>query len=257
MEPPRISVVTPSFNQRPFLEATLRSVLVQAYPNLEYIVIDGGSTDGSVEIIQRYASRLDHWVSEPDGGHTNGLIKGFARATGEILCYLNSDDVFEPWTLREVAQFFEAHPDAAVVYGDGLWVDIAGRPLKPKKEHPFNRFIWLHDHDFIPQPSACWRRSLYEGVGGLDPTFRLAMDADLFIRFAERAPFHHVRRPWSRMRLYPEQRNQRLRAQSDAEDRTIRRRYGIGDDPGWKFGAQKLLAKGMRVSWKLALGCYR
>jgi glycosyltransferase involved in cell wall biosynthesis len=257
MDAPRISVVTPSFNQGRFLEATLRSVLNQGYRNLEYIVIDGGSTDGSVEIIRRYASQLAYWVSEPDGGHTNGLIKGFARATGQILCYLNSDDLFEPWTLREVAEFFLTHPDAAVAYGDGLWVDIEGRPLKPKKEHPFNRFIWLHDHDFIPQPSTFWRRGLYERVGGLDPSFRLAMDADLFIRFAEIARFHHVRRTWSRLRLYPEQRNQRLRAQSDAEDRTIRRRYGISDRPAWMIGARRLVAKGMRVSWKVALGCYR
>jgi glycosyltransferase involved in cell wall biosynthesis len=256
MAPPKLTVVTPSYNQAQFLEATLRSVIFQGYPNLEYLVIDGGSTDGSVDIIRRYEDRLAYWVSEPDGGHTNALIKGFSRASGDILCYLNSDDLFEPWTLREVAEFFTAHPEAETVYGDGLWIDVGGRVLRSKKEHPFSRFIYLCDHDFIPQPSMFWRRRLYERVGGLDPAFRLAMDGDLFIRFADVARIHHVRRIWSRMRLYPEQRNQRLRAESDAEDRIIRRRYGV-DGPAWAFAPRRLLARGLRVGWKLALGCYR
>lgn len=256
MKWPKITVVTPSYNQARFLEATLRSVHDQGYPNLEHIVIDGGSTDGSVEIIRKFEDRLAYWVSEPDKGQTDALIKGFSRASGEILAWLNSDDLYEPRTLWEVAEFFTRHPDVQFVYGDALWIDTEGRILKPKKEIPFNRFIWLYDYNYIPQPSAFWRRELYEAVGGLDPRFDLAMDADLWIRFAERTRPAHVRRIWSRMRLYPEQKNQRLRAVSDQEDEVIRRRY-LPDEPVWQRGLKKVFAKSMRVGWKLLRGCYR
>jgi len=255
MKWPRITVVTPSYNQARFLESTLRSVHDQRYPNLEHIVIDGGSTDGSVEIIRKFEDRLAYWVSEPDKGQTDALIKGFSRATGEILAWLNSDDLYEPWTLWEVAEFFTRHPEVQFVYGDALWIDTEGRILQPKKEIPFNRFIWLYDYNYIPQPSAFWRRELYEAVGGLDPRFDLAMDADLWIRFADRTRPVHVRRIWSRMRLYPEQKNQRLRAVSDQEDEIIRRRY-LPDEPVWQRRLKKVLAKGIRVGWKLFRGCY-
>jgi glycosyltransferase involved in cell wall biosynthesis len=218
-------VVTPSFNQARFLAATMESIHGTGYPNLEHIVIDGGSDDGSVAIIEGYADRLAFWVSEPDAGQTDALIKGFARATGDILCWLNSDDLFEPWTLFEVAEFFSSNPEVEFVYGDSTWVDAEGAVIKPKREHGFNRFVWLYDHNFIPQPSTFWRRSLYDRVGGLDPGFDLAMDADLWIRFADHTTPRHVRRPWSRMRFYPEQKNTAMRARSGIEGRRIRARY--------------------------------
>ena len=250
---PKITVVTPSYQQARFLEDTLRSVIRQGYPNLEHIVMDGGSLDGSAEIIERYADKLEYWTSQPDNGHTDALIKGFARSTGDIMCWLNSDDLWEPWTLKDVADFFRHHSDARVVYGDAMWIDIEGRPMKPKREHPFNEFIWLYDHNFIPQPSTFWRRDLYEEVGGLDPNFRISMDADLWIRFAQVTKIHHVKRPWSRMRFYPEQKMQKLRRDGDVEDTAIRRRY-LTDERSWR--RRKLLAKGMRVAWKLSTGSY-
>lgn len=252
---PKISIVTPSYNQARFLEATLQSVARQGYPSLEHIVVDGGSTDGSVDILRRYEHSLTYWVSEPDRGQTDALIKGFAQASGEILCWLNSDDVFEPRTLHEVAEFFEARPRAQVVYGDSTWTDIDGNPIKPKKEHGFIRYVWLYDHNFIPQPSTFWRRELYQAVGGLDSGFDLAMDADLWIRFAERARLHHVRRPWSRMRLYPEQKNQRLRDKSDQEDLIIRQRY-TGVEVQSVRTAKSFMAKSLRVALKALAGCY-
>lgn len=252
---PKISVITVSYNQAEYLEQTLQSVLDQGYPNLEYIVIDGGSTDGSVQILGRYSRSFTYWVSEPDDGQTDGLIKGFQKATGEIECWLNSDDLFELDALRVVAEFFVKHPEANVVYGDSVWIDRDGSPIRPKNEHAFNRFIWTYDHNYIPQPSTFWRRALYEKVGGLDPTFNLAMDADLWMRFAEVTRLHHIPIVLSRIRTYPEQKNRRLRADSDREDWVIRQRFVGNVSPGTRK-MKKVVAKTIRIAWKLAAGAY-
>jgi glycosyltransferase involved in cell wall biosynthesis len=255
MDWPKISVVVPSYNQAPFLEQALLSVLDQRYPNLELIVIDGGSTDGSRAILERYAPQLAYWVSEPDGGQTRGLIKGFARSSGEIQCWLNSDDLLEAGSLAEVARYFQAHPEVDAVYGDTLWVDREGRPLRAQREIPFNRFLWLYTYNYIPGMSTFWRRALYERVGGLDASFDLAMDADLWIRFAEVGRIGHVRRLWSRSRFYPEQKNRRLRERSNAEGLRIHTRYW-GRIPPARLKALKLVARAWRVLWKLSTGCY-
>ena len=252
---PKISLVTPSFNQGRYIEATIKSVLEQGYPNLEYIIIDGGSTDGTVEIIENYSEYLAYWVSEPDEGQTEALIKGFDRASADILGWLCSDDLLEPGTLREVAEVFVRNPDWQVVYGDSLWMDANGRTIRPKKEIDFNRFIWMYDHNYLPQPSTFWRRGIYERVGGLDARMNLAMDADLWIRFAEHTTLHHVRRVWSRMRYYPDQKNVRLRAASDEEDALIRSRY-LPDEQLWSRRLKWFPAKGLRVALKLARGAY-
>ncbi|MGH3145251.1 MAG: glycosyltransferase family 2 protein [Rubrobacter sp.] len=252
---PKISVVTPSFNQGQYIEATIESVLGQGYPNLEYIIMDGGSTDDTVEILERYSEHLAYWVSEPDEGQTDALIKGFERASGDIFCWLCSDDLFESGTLREVAEVFTEHPDWRVVYGDSFWIDADSRPIRFKKEIPYIRFIWMYDHNYLPQPSTFWRRDLYQEVGGLDPRFNLSMDADLWSRFAERTKLHHVPLAWSRMRYYPEQKNLRLRSVSDEEDLVLRSRY-LPDEPPWLRRLKWVFAKGLRVSLKLARGAY-
>lgn len=248
----RITVVTPSFNQAAFLEQTLRSVLDQGYPDLEYIVIDGGSSDGSTAILDRYASRLSYLQSKPDGGQTDALIQGFERATGDILAWLNSDDAYEPGALAEAAAHFERHPDDRFIFGDATWIDREGAILRRKREMPFNRFIWLRTHNYIPQPSAFWRRSLYQEVGGLDRTFDLAMDADLWIRFAERTRPCHVPRLWSQMRYYPDQKNIRLRSVSDLEDQRIRRRYHV--PKGARGGVERAIARVARIAYRSMSG---
>jgi glycosyltransferase involved in cell wall biosynthesis len=252
---PKISVVTCCYNHAKFLDRTIRSVLEQNYPRLEYIIIDGGSTDGSVDVIRQYGHKLAYWVSEKDKGQTDALIKGFARATGDILCWLCSDDLQEPWTLREVAEFFISKPEARIVYGDSTWIDPDDGAIAKKMEHGFCRFIWIYDHNFIPQPSTFWRSDLYTEIGGLDGRFNVAMDADLWIRAAEVTPIHHVSRPWSRMRFYPEQKIRALSKQVEAEDRIIRARY-IGANPAWVNSALSLCARGARVGWKLMTGRY-
>ncbi len=252
---PRISVVVPSYNQGHYLRATLDSVLGQRYPSLELIVVDGGSQDDSKEILQGYASQLDWWVSEPDGGQTEALIKGFGHATGDIFCWLNSDDQFEPWTLAEVGDWFARHPSADVVYGDTMWIDARGRQLRAQREIPLNRFIWLHTYNYIPGMSTFWRRGIYEAAGGLDASFNVCMDGDLWMRMAELTKLHHVRRIWSRMRWYPAQKCRRLAETLEAEHLRICARYWHTERPPF-LRARKQLAHAMRIAWKAATGCY-
>lgn len=247
---PRISVVVPSYNKGRYIEQTLRSIIDQGYPNLELIVIDGGSSDESVEIIRRHAGHIAYWVSEPDGGQTQGLIKGFQRATGEIQCWLNADDLHEPHTLHEVARFFCAHPQARFVYGNWTWMDRDGNALYYRREMGFYRWLWLYAYDYIPQPAAFWRRDLYEEVGGLDPRYSLTMDADLFARFARVCHPQHLDRPLARFRSYPEQRNQAHRANSDREQyeilcRELNRRVGAMEKV-----CLSLVARAVRFSYR-------
>jgi glycosyltransferase involved in cell wall biosynthesis len=255
MSLPKISVVVPSFNQARFIQDTLLSVIKQNYPDLELIVIDGGSTDGSVEIIKKFSPFINYWVSEPDGGQTNGLIKGFNRSTGDIWCWLNSDDLHTPSTLFEVAQFFQKNHDADAVFGDALWIDENGKPLREQREISFNRFLWLYTYNYIPGMSMFWRKQLYKESGGLNPKYDLAMDADLWIRFADIGRIKHVRSIWSHMRFYPEQKNCRLREKSDAEDLMIRSRYWRAQQPSL-YRTKLFFAKVIRVAWKFGTGCY-
>lgn len=252
---PVISVIVPSFNQVSFLEETLLSVIQQNYPDLQLIVIDGGSTDNSVEIIKRYEHNIYYWVSEPDGGQTSGLIKGFDRSTGEIQCWLNSDDIHMPCTLHEVASYFQNHPSTDAVFGNTLWVDEKTRPIREQREIPFNRFIWMYTYNYIPGQSMFWRKSIYDKVGGLDPAFNLAMDADLWIRFATHGKIAHTRRIWSKMRFYPEQKNRSLRSDSDNEDLLIRKRYWGTSHPRF-YVMKRATAYGLRIIWKGITGCY-
>ena len=254
---PKISVVVPSFNQEKYLELTLRSILDQNYPELELIVIDGGSKDRSADIIRKYQQYMKFWCSELDGGQTQGIIKGFAHATGDILCFLNSDDLFEPGALKEVGEYFSRHPDVDAVYGDTLWIGADGRALRQHKEIAFSRYIWLYTYNYIPGMSMFWRRSIYDRSGGFDPTYQLAFDADLWIRFSDvGGNIRHLRRQWSQMRFYPEQKNRRLRAESDQEDMLIRARYWKHGTKPSTYSVRRKIALGIRIVWRLLTGCY-
>jgi glycosyltransferase involved in cell wall biosynthesis len=181
--PPTISIVTPSFNQGHVIEETIRSVLDQRYPAIEYIVQDGGSTDGTIAVLERYGARLTHWESAPDGGQSAAINLGMRRTTGESMAYLNSDDILLPGSLAYVADYFQAHPDVDVVYGHRVLIDERGMDvgrwvLPPHDDHT------IMFADFIPQETMFWRRRAWEAVGGrIDESFRFAMDWDLILRF--------------------------------------------------------------------------
>ncbi|MEZ4858034.1 MAG: glycosyltransferase family 2 protein [Flavobacteriaceae bacterium] len=185
---PKISVITPNYNQGAFLEQTLRSVLDQRYPNLEYIVIDGGSTDDSVTIIKEYQDRLQYWISEKDNGMYHALNKGFQKATGEIMCWINSDDVLCEGSLQFVAEIFTRHQEISWVQGYPSVIDEKGELLFQRDpvgtKAYFYRYQYRKDFSFIQQESTFWRRSLWEQAGEkLDTSFKLAADFELWLRF--------------------------------------------------------------------------
>ena len=191
---PKISVVTPSYNQAPFIGWTVRSVLLQRYPNLEYIVMDGGSSDGTMSVLAPYRDRLAHLSHARDKGQSDAVSRGFARSSGQIMCYLNSDDMLAPGALAFVADFFAHNPDVDVVYSHRCTVD----------EDNIVRWYWLlprHNNwfqsrwDLIPQETCFWRRRVFEKCGNIDASFRFALDYDLFVRFMRaKAKFVRVNR---------------------------------------------------------------
>ncbi len=212
--------------------------------------------DSSPDIIRRYQQYIKFWCSEPDGGQPQGIIKGFSHATGEILCFLNSDDLFEPNALHRVGQYFSQHPNVDAVYGDAMWIDADGNVFMQKKEIPFNRFIWLYTYNYIPGMSMFWRRGIYDRAGGVNPEFQLAFDADLWARFSDHGKIKHVAQQWSRMRYYPEQKNRRFREQSDREDMIIRARYWKHNVMPSTYNIRRKVAQLLRFLWKLLSGCY-
>lgn len=188
---PLVSIVTPSFNQAPFLEQAIRSVLEQDYPRLEYLIVDGGSTDGSVEIIRRHADRLAWWVSEPDRGQAEAVNKGLARARGEIVAWLNSDDFYLPGALNEAVQAFRQNPQAGLVYGDVLAVDEAGRALNLLRYGNWG-VAGLMEFRIIGQPAVFLRRAALDQAGLLDPSYHCLLDHHLWLRVAQVSGMAHL-----------------------------------------------------------------
>lgn len=205
-ERPLVSIITPSYNQAAFLKDALASVLAQEYPYIEYIVIDGGSQDGSVEIIQEYAEKLASWVSERDQGQAEAINKGMARARGQIVAWLNSDDLYLPSAICNAVDAFRKNPQAGFVYSDAITIDAEGHPLKSLR-FPQWALPDLLAFRIICQPAVFMRREAFEQAGGLNSDFHFMLDHFLWIRLAMRRPIQHVEDLWAAARHHPMAKN--------------------------------------------------
>ena len=227
---PKVSVITPSLNQGKFIEETIRSVLLQGYPNLEYIVIDGGSTDGSIEIIKKYEPWLTYWVSEPDQGQCYAINKGFDKSTGEIMAWLNSDDTYISNAIASVARYFMDHPESDMLYGEAWYMDEGGHRLQPCR---YTREAiprqYLLNVDPIVQPATFWRQSLWSAIGQLDPSLRWGFDWEFFIRAYLETELHYIPEFLANYRLYNDMKSKTGGETRHAELAKISRRYG-----GWR-----------------------
>jgi glycosyltransferase involved in cell wall biosynthesis len=202
---PLVSIVTPSYNQAEFLEETIRSVLAQDYEPIEYIVVDGGSTDGSVEIIRRYVDRLAWWVSEPDGGQPQGLNKGFARSKGELMGYLNSDDTLLPGAVSRLVAELERDLEALVAYGDVVYVDDRGLDTHYGKSKVWGIGPMARVATGTVMPSASlWRRRAWELAGPFDESYQVWFDVLFFLNLARFGPASYVEEPFATYRIHPE-----------------------------------------------------
>jgi len=200
---PLVTVVTPSFNQAKYLERTILSVLDQDYPNLEYIIIDGGSTDGSLEIIKKYAPRLNAWISEPDKGQTDAINKGFGMAHGHILAWLNSDDTFNPGAVREAVDFLMNHPDVGLVYSDANFINAEDGVIGSFPAAQTDRSRLLRGYVHVPQQTTFFLAELWKKIGPLDASFFFAMDYDLWVRLTAHAPMVYCPgKVWANFRLH-------------------------------------------------------
>lgn len=203
---PLVSIITPSYNQADFLEQTIRSVFEQDYPRIEYMVVDGGSTDGSVEIIEKYAGRLSWWVSEKDKGQGEAINKGLSRARGDIVAWVNSDDYYLPKAISAAVKVFQQNPDVLLVYGDMLAVDEKGNTTNVLKYKQLS----LEDllcFQIIGQPAVFFRREAYQQVGGLDINFHYMLDHHLWIRIARHGKILHVPQVWAAARYHAQAKN--------------------------------------------------
>ena len=217
---PLVTIVTPSYNQARFLEDTLCSVLEQDYPNIEYLVVDGASDDGSVEIIRRYANRLTWWVSEKDSGQSEAINKGMRRAHGEIVGWLNSDDIYFPGAVSEAVAAFKSHPEAGLVYGDAQSIDAESKPFNVMRARQYT-LTDLLAFNIICQPAAFMRRSVLEQVNYLNPDYQLLMDNLLWMRMAQKAPLVHIPRTWAAARYHDQAKNRTRGAAYGREARVL------------------------------------
>jgi glycosyltransferase involved in cell wall biosynthesis len=239
MNQPRISIVTPSFNQAAYLEPAIDSVLGQKYPALEYVIMDGGSTDGSVEIIRRHEAALSAWTSAPDGGHYAAVNAGFAKTSGEIMAWLNADDQYLPWTFSVVAEVFAQFPE--IEWATTRWPlrwDKRGRAVRCAARAGYARAAFLRGaylpgdgREVIQQESTFWRRSLWERAGAkIDTSFPLGGDFELWARFFQHAELFAIDTPLGGFRVHGDQRSALQREQYDRDVRRALAQHG-GREP--------------------------
>lgn len=225
---PVVSIVTPSYNQGAFLESTIQSVLSQDYQQIEYLVCDGGSQDGTVDIIRRYADRLAWWCSERDGGQSHAVNKGWRRATGGILAFLNSDDVLLPGAVRSVVRAFERSPSVGIVHGDWIYLDEQGSELGRGQGRPtdFKRLLRDGQIRYIAQPASFYRADVVRRVGMLDESLHYSMDYDLLLRLARASQTMYLSLPLAGCRLHLSAKTSSFTESHWMETLAVQKRYG-------------------------------
>lgn len=260
---PKFSIVTPSYNQARFLPETLRSVLEQTDVAVHYVVQDGGSSDGSADLIRKHAARLHAWTSERDAGQADALARGFAKTSGgpaDIMAWLNSDDFYLPGALAYVADYFAIHPEVDVIYGHRLLVDEDSQEISRWILPPHDEAV-LRINDFVPQETLFWRRRVWDKVGGLDTSFSFAMDWDLLLRF-QSVGANIVRVPYflACFRLHTAQKTSaRMHDLGQQEITRLRERVFRGHPPPENLDHNRHLRRYLRRSayisflWKLGL----
>lgn len=227
---PRISIVTPSYNQGDYIEETIRSVILQGYPNLEYIVMDGGSTDNSVDIIKKYDSYIDYWVSEPDNGQADAIYRGVEMATGEIIAYINSDDIYYPGALYKIAEKFMQNPTRNWLTGKTIFIDELSIPTKDQPTYlPINMFINVYLGNFISQQSTFWKKDFFSLVGGFDRNLQFAFDYELFLKFLDIEKPLWMDDQLSGFRSHPLSKTSNLQDVCYEETHKINEKYKISD----------------------------
>lgn len=245
---PLVSIVTPSYNQGAFIEATISSVLEQDYPNIEYLVVDGASTDRTLDVLRRYEGRL-HSLSEPDDGQSHAINKGFARTRGEILGWLNADDTYAPGAVSAAVDYLLAHPEVMMVYGQANFVDAGGAVIGPCAHvETFDLQRLVHYSDFIVQPAAFFRRPAFEAVGGVDETLNWAMDYDLWLKIGRRYPVAHLPRVLANCRWFGDNKTALGGRDRLAEIERVARRYGGHGLPAY-FGLEAA-ALDLQQAWR-------
>jgi glycosyltransferase involved in cell wall biosynthesis len=227
---PRLTVITPSLNQCEYIEQTIESVVNQGYPDLEYLVVDGGSSDGTLDVLRKYEHALS-WISEPDRGQSHAINKGLRRTTGEVVAYLNSDDLYEPGALLKVGQFFAQHPQAAWLTGKCRIIDRQGREVR--KAMTLNKNLWLRLRsytvlqvlNYVSQAATFWRREVVDEVGLFDEALRYAMDYDFFLRVGQRYRLWVLHDYLASFRVHEESKGVTSASAQFEEDLASARRY--------------------------------
>jgi glycosyltransferase involved in cell wall biosynthesis len=255
----KLSVIVPVLTKSDFIDDLFGSLFNQQgikRSELEVIVIDGGPESRTGKVIKRYSGQLAFWESEPSGNQVSALAKGFKLATGDIFTWLSPGNLLESWTVREVLDFFKSRPDVQFVYGNARLIDNEGNILKIRREIPFSWYIWLYDHNYIPQPAAFWRRQIYEEIGGIKEIPGVSVDDYLWANFAQHTHLYHVNKLWAKMHEETKNRNHFFEVKSSLEGRRV------GEQPGppilnkTTLLVNTLLARSLRVGWKLVSGCY-
>ena len=238
---PKISIVTPSYNQAQFLERTILSVLNQNYPNLEYIIIDGGSTDGSVEIIKKYEKHLAYWVSEKDKGQADAINKGFEKSSGKILAWLNSDDTYLPEALYKVVKSFEQNPEADLIFGNIYFINENDKEIGELRFTRFDFDTLIYEGGNLHQTGTFWTRNIYKRVGGINPNYKFCMDYDFFCKVAEMGRLFYIKDYFANFRIHRNAKSSTINTIGHKEHKEIMIRYIPQDMNKWSLKYKKMI----------------